>query len=106
MQSIKNSTTTPLAKGGIFFGSYDDVIPYSSIVLTINSDTTNEISVYASMDKKTTTKTIYISPANEVKTFIISPSSLPYIYITVRNNSNTNQTLLNFCAMYSPSAFY
>lgn len=105
MQSPANSTTTPLAKQSIFIGSYERIVAFASVIITINSDTTNEISVYSSIDKKTTTKTVYNYTPGQATTFLISPITQPYIYFTVRNDSNDNQTLLNFSVIYSTHGF-
>jgi hypothetical protein len=105
MESKLNTSNTPLNTGGLFIGAYESVVEFSSIVLSIFSDTETTISCYQSLNKQLADVSVFTGVANVQSTFIISPIILPYVYFTVRNSSGSNQTVLNFSVAYKNSAF-
>jgi hypothetical protein len=106
MESKTNRSIVPLNVGGLFLGDYDNIILYSSAVISIVSDTINEITAYQTLDKKTLSPIVFnYDNVNELVSFTISPLKQTYLYFTVRNNSNANQTLLNFSVSYNTAAF-
>jgi hypothetical protein len=104
-ESKLNTSNVPLNTGGLFIGAYESVVEYSSIVISIFSDTENIISCYQSLNKQLANVSVFTGVANVQSTFIISPVILPYVYFTVRNSSVSNQTILNFSVAYKNSAF-
>jgi hypothetical protein len=105
MESKLNTSNTPLNTGGLFIGAYESVVEFSSIVLSIYSDTETTISCYQSLNKQLANVSVFTGVASVQSTFIISPIILPYVYFTVRNSSGSNQTVLNFSVAYKNSAF-
>ena len=105
MESKLNTSTIPLNTGGLFIGGYESVVAYSSIVVSIYSDTETTISCYQSLNKQQANVSVFTGVASVQSTFIISPIILPYVYFTVRNSSVSNQTILNFSVAYKNSAF-
>ena len=100
MESFKNSSTVPLPAGGVFIGTYEDVSSYESAVITVFSTTSCEILAFQSQDKKKTYQQGFVSQANTLTTFFISPFKFPYIYFTCRNTESQNQSILNFNVSY------
>jgi hypothetical protein len=105
MESKLNTSNTPLNTGGLFIGAYESVVEFSSIVLSMFSDTETTISCYQSLNKQLANVSVFTGVASVQSTFIISPIILPYVYFTVRNSSGSNQTVLNFSVAYKNSAF-
>ena len=105
MESKTNITSIPLNSGAIFIGTYEDVAPYVSAVVSINTDTDAIITCYQSLNKqRTTTTTLQYSSIGNIETFIISPLTQPFIYFVVQNSSSSNQTYLNFSVKYVSSS--
>jgi hypothetical protein len=105
MESKLNTSSVPLNTGGLFIGAYESVVAYSSIVVSIYSDTETTISCYQSLNKQLANVSVFTGVANVQSTFVVSPIILPYVYFTVRNSSVSNQTILNFSVAYKNSAF-
>jgi hypothetical protein len=100
MQSVKNQTTVPLRAGAIFIGGWEDVLDYGGAMMTIVSDQYCEIEFYTSNDKNSSSvKTIEYTASNTIVTTDVALQSR-YVYVTVRNTSGSNQTLLNFSMLY------
>ena len=98
MESNLNQTVVPLQSGRIYIGTYEKQL-YNSAQITVLSDTTTELICYQSLNKTQTQNTAFQVPAGVYFTYNIA-LNLPYVYFTVRNNSGTNQTLLNFSVIY------
>jgi hypothetical protein len=98
MESSLNQTLVPLQSGRIYIGTWEKTL-YNSAQITVLSDTTNELIIYQSLNKTQTQNTTFQIPSGVFFTYNI-PLNLPYVYFTVRNNSGTNQTLLNFSVIY------
>ena len=104
-ESKLNISNVPLNAKGLFIGAYENVAEFSSIVISIYSDTETTISCYQSLNKQLANVSVFTGVANVQSTFIISPIILPFVYMTVRNGTTTNQTVLNFSVAYKNSAF-
>lgn len=101
MESKTNITNIPLNAGAIFIGTYEDVSPYVSAIVSILADTQATITCYQSLNKqRTSTTTLQYTNATNLQTFVISPITLPFIYFIVQNSSATNQSYLNFSVKY------
>ena len=100
MQSVNNTTNVPLRAGAIYLGSNDDVLDYDSAYYSINADQNSQLEIYQSNDKKTYTITTYnyTGGAGIVVNDILLQQR--YIYVTIRNSTGTNQTVLNFTMIY------
>jgi hypothetical protein len=98
MESTLNYSITPLQAGRAFIGRWEKVL-YSTATITLLADTTCEIVAYQSLNKTQEQTTKFETLANQYNTFNL-PLDLPYIYFTVRNNTSTDQTLLNFSVIY------
>lgn len=97
-ESSVNQTLVPLHSGRVYIGTWEKSL-YNSAQITVLSDTTNELVCYQSLNKTQTQNTAFQVPAGVYFTYNIA-LNLPYVYFTVRNNSATNQTLLNFSVIY------
>jgi hypothetical protein len=98
MESTLNNTVVPLLSGRIYIGTWEKSL-YNSAVITVLADTTTELICYQSLNKVQTQTTTFQTQAGRYFTYNIN-LNLPYVYFTVRNNSATNQTLLNFSVIY------
>jgi len=98
MESSLNQSIVPLQSGRIYIGTWEKSL-YNSAVITVISDTTTELICYNSLNKTQVQTTTFQVPANKYFTYNIN-LNLPYVYFTVRNNSQFNQTLLNFSVIY------
>ena len=98
MESSLNQSIIPLQSGRIYIGTFEKSL-YNSAQITILSDTTTELIAYQSLNKTQVQSTTLQIPANVYFTYNIG-LNLPYVYFTVRNNSQFNQTLLNFSVIY------
>ena len=100
MQSLYNETNVPLRAGSIFLGKWENVLDYDSAFYSIIADQDCQVEFYQSNDKKTITMTPYNYTA--LSTNVINDVLLQqrYIYVTIRNSSLTNQTVLNFTMIY------
>ena len=100
MQSTNNQTYVPLRAGAIYIGKYDDVLQFDNVSYTISTDQNCQIEFYQSNDKKkyNTTTYNYSSSSNYVTNeFIILQR---YIYVTIRNTTGTDQTVMSFNMIY------
>ena len=100
MQSTNNQTNVPLRAGAIFLGGWDDALNYDGAYCSITSDQNCQLDVYQSNDKRlyTVTSTNYTG-ASGLQTYTQFLEQR-YMYITVRNSSSNNQTLLNVSLIY------
>ena len=98
MESTLNYSITPLAADRAYIGKWEKVL-YTSATITLLADTTCEIVAYQSLNKTQEQITSFQTVANQYNTFNLV-LDLPYIYFSVRNNSATDQTLLNFSVIY------
>jgi len=105
MESKLNTSNVPLNAKGLFIGAYENVAEFSSMVISIYSDTETTISCYQSLNKQLANVSVFTGVANVQSTFIVSPIILPFVYFTVRNGTTTNQTVLNFSVGFKNSAF-
>ena len=103
MQSINNQTYVPLRAGAIFIGQYEDVLDYQSADYTIKASTNSQVVFYQSNDKiyYSTTNYDYTSGQSVTQSVALNQR---YFYITVRNTSNVDQTLLQFTMIYKPTS--
>jgi hypothetical protein len=104
MESKLNNSIIPLNAKGLFIGQYENVSAYSSIVVSIFADTDTTITAYQSLNKQLSNSTVFTGTSNVQTSFIINPI-LPYIYFTVRNPTNVNQTVLNFGVVFKNSSY-
>jgi len=98
MESSLNQSIVPLQSGRIYIGTFEKSL-YNSAQITVLADTTTELIAYQSLNKTQVQSTTLQIPANVYFTYNIA-LNLPYVYFTVRNNSQFNQTLLNFSVIY------
>ena len=98
MESSLNSSLQPLNSGGIFIGGWEKVL-YATAQITLLSDTATEIICYQSLNKQQVQTTTFNVSANQYFTYNVN-LNLPFVYFTVRNTSQFNQTLLNFSTLY------
>lgn len=105
MESVGNSSTTPLPANGIFLGVWQDVSLYSSAVITIRASTDCEIVVYNSQTKQQTNATTFSSVANTQSSFVISPLINKYLYITCRNITVNQQTQLSLITLLKNASY-
>jgi len=103
MQSFNNSSTTPLRANAIFIGSWDDILNYQNIQVSLYSNSDCEITYYFSNDKGYVDSTLYSYTSGSNYTNSIN-NTARYVYFTVRNISvATNQTIFNFSVLYHSS---
>lgn len=99
MLSVNNRTTIPLSSGKDYVGKPDKVLNYNIASISLYADTTTQIKVYESNDLS-----IYKSYDIQVEANIkfnqaITPR-YQYVYFVVINNSQFNQTHLDFDVLY------
>lgn len=99
IRSTNNFSLTPLDANRIYIGSYDTVTQYATAVITLNSDTDCELTIYSSVDKIRTIKDVYASTGGTPLVKFV-PLITPYVYMTVRNTEATAQTYMNFEVIY------
>lgn len=99
MQSQNNLTTTPLLFGQKFIGILDDVIIYDTANYTINSDTNCQLNFFHSDDQINFTVSTfnYIASGFPVTKEILLKK---YIYVTIKNYTKVDQTILSFVIEY------
>lgn len=98
MESTLNYSITPLAADRAYIGKWEKAL-YTTATITLLADTTCEIVAYQSLNKTQEQITSFQTLANQYNTFNLV-LDLPYVYFSVRNNSATDQTLLNFSVIY------
>lgn len=102
MQSLNNSSNVPLRGSAIYIGSWDDILKYQNVQVTLNADSDCEITYYTSNDKVYIESVVYpyVSGSNYFNSI---NSTSRYVYFTVRNTTSTNQTNFNFSVLYKDS---
>jgi len=102
MQSLKNSSNVPLRGSAIFIGSWDDILNYQNVQVTLNADSNCEITYYTTNDKVYIESVTYpyVSGSNYFNSI---NSTSRYVYFTVRNTTTTNQDTFNFSVLYKLS---
>ena len=102
MQSLKNSSNEPLRGSAIFIGSWDDILNYQNVQVTLNADSNCEITYYTTNDKVYIESVTYpyVSGSNYFNSI---NSTSRYVYFTVRNTTTTNQDTFNFSVLYKLS---
>lgn len=99
MESLNNNTFIPLESHRLYLGTYDTVSKFSSCVISLISDRECQISMIESQNKTHTSTRIFTTVANEQFATIVNLTS-PFVYFTVRNESLSSQTFLNFTVIY------
>lgn len=99
MESSFNRTFTPLQSGRVYIGTYDTITLYPTASISLLSDTTCEIIVYQSQNKIDTYQTVFTTTANTQFTTQLTLTA-PYVYLTVRNSSVSDQTHLSMTVIY------
>ena len=99
MQSLNNQSNIPLRANAIYIGSWDDILKYQNVQITLNADTNCEITYYTSNDKVFIENQTFAYNANDNYYNSINSTSR-YVYFTVRNLQNVNQTQFNFSVLY------
>jgi hypothetical protein len=98
MDSALNSTNIPLNAGGVFIGQFENIL-LPTATISLIADTTTQIDIYQSINKIQVNHTTFLTQANQYFEANITLTQ-PYVYFSVRNNSMTNQSLLNFSVIY------
>lgn len=99
MQSLNNQSNIPLRANAIYIGSWDDILKYQNVQINLNADTNCEITYYTSNDKVFIENQTFAYNANDNYYNSINSTSR-YVYFTVRNLENVNQTQFNFSVLY------
>jgi hypothetical protein len=102
MQSLNNQSNVPLRKEAIYIGSWDDILQYQNIQINLKASTNCQIIYYESNDKVLINETTYTYNANDVYFNSINSTSR-YVYFTVRNTTNVDQSNFNFSVLYKQS---
>lgn len=97
--SKNNYSITPLNVGGAFLGNWDSVLPYSSAIITINSDQNCQLTIFTAMNTLNPIVNQYNTTAN-VPYVLELPLNYPYIKTYLINSASNNQTFLNFEIIY------
>jgi hypothetical protein len=103
MQSLNNTSNVPLRGSAIYIGSWDDILKYQNIQVTLNADSDCEITYYTSNDKLFIESTTFVYNSQYSLYFNSINSTSRYVYFTVRNLDNTNQSSFNFSVLYKLS---
>ena len=101
-----NSTTTPILANGLFAGSFENVLQYSTAVITITADTETQLTVYQSQLGNSVLDTVeYPSvPANTSITYNV-PLNLQYFRLQLDNlDGEADQTVCNLSTIYRNTA--
>jgi hypothetical protein len=99
IRSPSNYTITPLGGSNIFIGQYDNVLQYSTAIITCIGSTNMELTLFQTVDKKTIKESTYAIVANVQKEIILD-LKYPFIKSTLRNLNVGAQTYLNFEILY------
>lgn len=94
IESVLNATTTPLNDGATYTGTSENVIGFSSIVVTVKTDQNGLLYIDFSPDGTnwdSTLSFVITASTNEVHRITVSRS---YYRIRILNNSGSNQTFL------------
>jgi hypothetical protein len=102
MQSLNNTSNVPLRGSAIYIGSWDDILKYQNIQVSLNADSDCEITYYTSNDKLFIESTTFVYDSG-TNYFNSINSTSRYVYFTVRNLDNTNQSSFNFSVLYKLS---
>ena len=98
-QSLNNNSNTPLRANAIYIGSWDDILQFQNIQINLNANTNCEITYYTSNNKVLIESTTFNYTANS-NYFNSINSTSRYVYFTIRNTTNVNQTNFNFSVIY------
>jgi len=99
IRSPSNYTITPLGGSNIFIGQYDNVLQYSTAIITCIGSTNMELTLFQTVDKKTIKESTYAIVANVQKEIVLD-LKYPFIKSTLRNQNVGAQTYLNFEILY------
>jgi len=99
MQSLNNSSNVPLRGSAIYIGSWDDILKYQLVQVTLKTDTNCEITYYTSNDKVYVDSTTFSYTAGS-NYFNSINSTSRYVYFTVRNLTTDLQTEFSFSVLY------
>lgn len=102
MQSLNNQSNVSLRPNGIYIGSWDDILQYQNIQINLKASTNCQITYYESNDKVLINETTYSYVGNDIYFNSINSTSR-YVYFTVRNTTNVQQTNFNFSVLYKQS---
>jgi hypothetical protein len=102
MQSLNNQSNISLRPNGIYIGSWDDILQYQNIQINLKASTNCQITYYESNDKVLINATTYSYVGNNIYFNSINSTSR-YVYFTVRNTTNVQQTNFNFSVLYKQS---
>lgn len=102
MQSLNNQSNVSLRANGIYIGSWDDILQYQNIQINLKASTNCQITYYESNDKVLINATTYSYVGNNIYFNSINSTSR-YVYFTVRNTTNVQQTNFNFSVLYKQS---
>lgn len=102
MQSLNNQSNVSLRPNGIYIGSWDDILQYQNIQINLKASTNCQITYYESNDKVLINATTYSYVGNNIYFNSINSTSR-YVYFTVRNTTNVQQTNFNFSVLYKQS---
>ena len=100
MESVNNKSFTPLQAGRAYIGIYDKVDAYSSAVISLVADQNCLITMYQSQNRTLEYSTTYNYTTAGAQYTQSVPLTAPYVYFTVRNESSTDQTRMNFTVIY------
>jgi hypothetical protein len=98
MESTLNYSITPLQSDRAYIGKWEKIL-YPTACITLLSDTVCEIVAYQSLNKTQEQTTTFYTVPSQYFTYNLT-LDLPYIYFSVRNPTDVNQTLLNFSVIY------
>ena len=98
-KSVNNITNVPLANGRTFIGKWDSVLEYATAVILVNSDKAADVTIYQSPDKAITYTTAFSTVGGTPYTKYF-PISSPFIYFTLKNNSGSDMSYLQFEVIY------
>jgi hypothetical protein len=99
VKSVNNASNAPLAGGRTYIGSYDNVLPFATAVILVNSDSNTQLTIYQSPDKSRTYTEIVNITGGTPFTKVFNITS-PFLYTTLRNTTGTAQTYLNYEVLY------
>ena len=96
--SVNNKSTTPLGAGKTYIGKWDSVLESSTAVIMVNSDVATILTIYQSIDKGRTYTAVQLVPSGIYTDFFSITS--PFIYFTLKNDTVTDMTFLQFQIIY------
>jgi hypothetical protein len=102
--SVNNKSTTPLGAGKTYIGKWDSVLESSTAVILVNSDVATVLTIYQSVDKGITYTEVKPIPSGVYTDFFSITS--PFIYFTLKNNTVTDMTFLQFQIIYRQGSVF